>query len=185
MGYVSQENIRIFPSSSRGVNSGHFGDNFVTEYNLSSIVNKLLDPNINGFLITTDIKADPVEFNIGGYFVSVGGGWQKIVDASNNESSDDSFTPSTFVTFEKGNDNTSTYIYAVIKVNTTPDVSYSYISGEDGGSSTSGGDDGVIRLPIMQVIGAGTTAGASDCIPNTGAKLMLTNFICKVDDGVL
>lgn len=183
MGYVSQENIRIFPSSSRGVNSGHFGDNFVTEYNLSSIVNKLLDPKISGFLITTDIKANPVEFNIGGYFVSVSGGWQVIVDAANGNSSGESITPSTFVTFEKDNADTPTRIDAVIKVNTTPDVSYSYISGEDGGNSTSGEDDSVIRLPIMQVIGTGTQASASDCIPNTDAKLMFTNF--KVDDGVL
>lgn len=82
-------NIRIFPSSGRSVQSSHYTDNFVTEYNLSSVVNKLLlqgyasndapatvtygggSVPVNGFLISTDPGDEDVEFNINGYFISV------------------------------------------------------------------------------------------------------------------
>ena len=81
--------IRIFPSSNRSSNSGHYTDNFVTEYNLSSIVNKLLlqgynkngtptsivyngvSVPINGFIISDNPTATTIDFNINGYFINV------------------------------------------------------------------------------------------------------------------
>lgn len=72
MGYIASNNIRIFPSSERTGDKA--GTNWLTEYNLSSIVNKLL--GTKGFVITPDDDSPIsegkaiVEFNIGGYYVS-------------------------------------------------------------------------------------------------------------------
>ena len=108
MSYVNSSNIRIFPSSNRGVNSGHFGNNFATEYNLSSIVNKLLSPYIggeSGFLISPSLDGtlseDPAEFNIGGYFIEVSS-WSTVIAAAlanPNNSADTGVGQSSFVTF--------------------------------------------------------------------------------------
>lgn len=108
MSYVNSNNIRIFPSSNRGVNSGHFGNNFATEYNLSSIVNKLLSPYIggeSGFLISHSLDgtlpAGSAEFNIGGYFIEVGS-WSDVIAAAlanPNNSTDTEVVQSSFVTF--------------------------------------------------------------------------------------
>lgn len=87
MNTLPSSNVRIFPASNRSTESQQFGTNFVTEYNLSSIINKLMynvetnntiDINnitytIRGFLISNNISDNPFEFNIGGYFVSISG----------------------------------------------------------------------------------------------------------------
>ena len=98
MNFISKGNIRIFPSSNRGVDSGQFGNNFATEYNLSSIVNKLLSQYIggkNGFLIssypedddelTEDNKKKPAEFNIAGYFIEVSS-WKDLIEVATSDS---------------------------------------------------------------------------------------------------
>ena len=85
--------IRIFPSSNRDVNTDRYGDNFVTEYNLSSLINKLIDTSAQGFVISTSTKklatdttyTAPAEFNIAGYFIHVDE-WETIInpDKRNN-----------------------------------------------------------------------------------------------------
>ena len=117
MSFIDKGNIRIFPSSNRGVDSGQFGNNFATEYNLSSIVNKLLSQYIggkNGFLISSypedddvvikklppDLSeesadvgphgAQPAEFNIAGYFIEVSSWKDLVIVASQNTSEPES-----------------------------------------------------------------------------------------------
>lgn len=111
MSNIKSNSIRIFPSSNRGVNTSKFGNNFVTEYNLSSIVNKLLAPGVDGFLISTKTEDEGseeysgvAEFNIGGYFVSVSS-WYDIIQAATSSSEVDTNDDyQNFVTFSKVSD---------------------------------------------------------------------------------
>ena len=90
---IPSNSLRIFPISHRSPEANCYTDNFITEYNLSSLINRLLLRNysangtptevtlngekvkINGFVISDEIPAAGTqgnfEFNINGYFVSV------------------------------------------------------------------------------------------------------------------
>ena len=168
---VLSNEIRIFPSSKRATTSGHYGDNFVTEYNLSSIINKLLyqtgasTNSKNGFLITTNINSenpneDNIEFNIGGYFIEVES-WQDVIDAALETDSSSSTSYQNFVTFSS--DSTGIYAEITIEENTgEQDLSYSRLAGSDGVSPSAkrtlsaGTEDGAVtaknfKLKLLDV----------------------------------
>lgn len=188
MANVESNSIRIFPSTDRGSNTNAYLDNFVTEYNLSSIVNKLLKSSgvsantERGFLITTDsISADDtIEFNIAGYFIST--------------------TPSAIINSLNGGADTNTYenfvrfsvngirvIAEISIINNNATYQYSQIGGQDGVSlsdSESGltGDSVTIyTLPIFYVSGSeGSYEYVALC---EESKLRFTNI--NIDDGIL
>lgn len=187
------DSIRIFPSSNRSSNSGHYTDNFVTEYNLSSIINKLLlqgydrngaptslnfgeDPNnytanVNGFVISDSFSEDAdFDFNINGYFISVRG-----ADIINTAGTDKG---QSFVWFDTDVD--KKYICACIQINTSADEKGLYrLEGKEGESGTSfslTSKGNIIALPLL--INSG---GTYSVVPTS--KLRLTNF--AIDDGEL
>ena len=64
--YVSSENIQIFPIANRGAKDPL--GRLTTEYNLTSILNKLLD--VNGFVISWDNNSKNIVFNLHGYLIT-------------------------------------------------------------------------------------------------------------------
>ena len=182
---VLSNEIRIFPSSKRATTSGHYGDNFVTEYNLSSIINKMLyqtgasTNSQNGFLITTNINSenpneDNIEFNIGGYFVTAPIG--AIINAINNDSSGGDTAYQDFVTFSVSDNVVNASINIVDGANS--EEAYSYMGGSDGVSASETTPYGTtITLPIMRVTGSPYEFNGL----YTESKLRLTNF--AIDDG--
>ena len=130
---ILSNKIRIFPSSSREASTNQFGTNFVTEYNLSSIVNKLISPGTSGFLISTTISSGlsntRAEFNIGGYFVEVDS-WQEVIDAALGTGSSNETNYQNFVTFSS--DGKNVYAEAELEIgDEEEDVSYSRMIGSD------------------------------------------------------
>lgn len=184
---VLSSDIRIFPSSRRTDGSGHYGDNFVTEYNLSSIINKLLcqtgaSTNYqNGFLITTNINSanpdgDNIEFNIGGYFVTVPIG--AIINAINNVESGGDTDYQNFVTFNVADNIVSASINIIGEANS--EEAYRYMGGKDGASASEATPPGTpVSLNIMRVTGSPYKFNGL----YTESKLCLTNF--AIDDGTL
>ena len=74
MGNILSNNIRVFPTTQR--ENVDPSAKFTTEYNLTSLLNKLLDRK--AFVITSDDYfkcinkiVDSLEFNIMGYFFSI------------------------------------------------------------------------------------------------------------------
>ena len=205
MSQIQSNNIRIFPSSGRATTTQRYGDNFVTEYNLSSIVNKLLAPysqnNNKGFVITTDPNASgPFEFNINGYFVSVSGSGtgpnktvrDAITDIVNMaESSVNTATTANeqnFVTFVKSGDNK--VISAVIHPY-NPSIDSNAISFESpyvklagwdyvSGASAPTMPEETSTLAILEDIGSG---GTSNWQPCANVKLRFANI--NINDGEL
>lgn len=185
---VLSSDIRIFPSSKRATTSGHYGDNFVTEYNLSSIINKLLyqtgasTNSQKGFLITTNPNDDNIEFNIGGYFVTAPK--SAIINAVNNNSSGGDTDYQNFVTFSVADNVVSASINIIDGA--TSEEAYRYMSGSDGVSASAipevtASKVTTITLPIMRVTGTSTSYSFSGLY--TESKLRLTNF--AIDDGTL
>ena len=180
MSNVESNQIRIFPSSNR--TAGNNGTNFLTEYNLSSIVNKLLMPyngaSSNGFLITTDINDDYIEFNIGGYFVNVAK--SAIVNAINNSSGETNIYQN-FVSFNVSDN----IVNATIRVNPSTqstDPSYIYMLGSDNVTSDATIEEGnEISLPILNVTGEANNYQITSLYSNS--KLRLVNL--AIDNGTL
>lgn len=186
---VLSNEIRIFPSSKRATTSGHYGDNFVTEYNLSSIINKLLyqtgasTNSQNGFLITTNPNDDNIEFNIGGYFVTTPK--SAIINAINNNSSGGGDTAyQNFVTFSVADNVVSASINIIDGAD--EEEAYRYMVGSDEVSASAipevtASEVTTITLPIMRVTGTSPSYSFSGLY--TESKLRLTNF--AIDDGTL
>ena len=174
-----------------------FGTNFVTEYNLSSIVNKLLPSSKNGFIIT-DVEAypdtsAPFEFNIGGYYVSTT--IDDILEALNNASEvvGGSDYYQNFVTFNVDDNYTVKAQIAVTKsvggasgAESTPiEESYYYLDGRDyndnSEAQTSGSTVDEVILPLFTVFGsAGSYTFDSFCMKS---RLRFTNLV--IDGGVI
>ena len=193
MSNIESNKIRIFPSTSRGADIPAYGDNFVTEYNLSSIVNKLLRDSgttamtESGFLITTsnDISSNVsdtvLEFNIGGYFVTT-----TIGDVLNSLNTDSSGSVGTsyenFVRFSI----ISSKVYAQATQYGAEDnsnVAYWKLQGEDGvgisDSPSTSSSAITYSLPIFNVSGtSGSYAYVSLC---DESKLRFNNI--NIDDG--
>lgn len=74
MAYISSDDVTVFPSSRR---PGYPLSKYSTEYNLTSIVNRLIDTDndegAKGFVITDSITngTNEIEFNIKGYYFKV------------------------------------------------------------------------------------------------------------------
>lgn len=105
MSYISGNKLHIFPSSGRTANSGE--DNWLSEYNLSSIVNQFIDGGRkSSFVISRTTGAGkPIEFNIAGYYIRVDDAQDIVTYAgdSNFSAAEGSIDgASSFVTFAKG-----------------------------------------------------------------------------------
>ena len=110
MAYINGNQLNIFPVSNRTAKPY---DNWLTEFNLSSIINQLVG-NQDGFVITETVSADaPIEFNIGGYYFKVSS-VSLIKEAVDNKNS----IGSSFVTFEKDENG---YYTASIKISKNTD----------------------------------------------------------------
>lgn len=189
------DSIKIFPSSNRATNSGHYIDNFVTEYNLSSIVNKLLlqgyDKNdtptsvtynrvsvpINGFIISDNPTADNIDFNINGYFVNVSR--TAILNAVGATAQPSNSGYQDFIWFATIDNR----VYALAKfINSEgAEEGLKHLEGVDGSTDSTLTDktvtinDDVVALPLYETTACNNFVSTS--------KLRLTNF--AVDDGDL
>lgn len=174
---VLSNSIRIFPSSGRSSDTNRYGDNFVTEYNLSSIVNKLLQPGLSGFIISDSTGSDydgVAEFNIQGYFISVDS-WNNIINAATGATTGgDNYQ--NFVTFSLNGTN---QIVATIRINSAGELSYNNLVGSDGVSADSSNSDGTpYTLSLLR-----RNSPGSSWYLDQSSKLRLTNF--AIDDGML
>lgn len=119
MAYINGSNLRIFPASNRSA-VDQSNNNWLTEFNLSSIVNQLVaGTNIKGFVITEGVapsgilpkgaRADneiivkegvnqSLEFNIAGYYFQVAN-IDDLVKILNGTKS--AATPTSYLTFTK------------------------------------------------------------------------------------
>ena len=189
MANVESNSIRIFPSTDRGSNTNAYLDNFVTEYNLSSIVNKLLKSSgvsantERGFLITTDSigSSGIIEFNIAGYFVST---TPEAILKGLNGATPETGAETAYENFVRFSVDDNKVIAEISIITNDGNYQYSQIGGQDGVAiDTSIGDDSVTTytLPIFNVSGEqGTYAYTSLCAES---KLRFTNI--NIDDGEL
>lgn len=182
--------IRIFPSSNRDVSTDRYGDNFVTEYNLSSLINKLIDTSTQGFVISTSMKKSATdatytaaaEFNIAGYFIHVDE-WETIINATERKELNKS---QTFVNFKEVSESNSTYIVAQIIIDKpviidkpeTASEAYWRLEGQDNTDSSTAtfpeNPQNPITLKLLLKVG-------NDWIINPDAKLKFSNI--NIDDG--
>lgn len=176
--------IRIFPSSNRDVTTDRYGDNFVTEYNLSSLINKLIDTSAQGFVISTSTKklatdttyTAPAEFNIAGYFIHVDE-WETIINPDKRNNLNNS---QTFVNFKDIVEGNNTYIAARLIIDKSEGASEAYwkLRGQDNtGSSTSTfpeSSTNMLTLKLLLKVG-------DNWIINPDAKLKFSNI--NIDDG--
>lgn len=180
--------IRIFPSSNRDVSTDRYGDNFVTEYNLSSLINKLIDASSSGFVISTTTGTNytaAAEFNIAGYFIHVDQ-WNTIIDSTEREKLNKS---QTFVNFTDVIDGNSIYIAARIDIDKpevapgkAPQEAYWKLGGQDNIGSTivSFPDDSQNLITLKLLLNVGTKENPNWII-NPDAKLKFSNI--SIDDG--
>lgn len=184
--------IRIFPSSNRDVTTDRYGDNFVTEYNLSSLINKLIDTSAQGFVISTSTKklatdepyTAPAEFNIAGYFIHVDK-WKTIIDAANEGDKGNNLnTSQTFVNFLKVTEGNNTYIAARIIIDKPEGASEAYwkLRGQDNtdNSTSTFIEDPTNMLTLKLLLNVGNEENPNWII-NPDAKLKFSNI--SIDDG--
>lgn len=184
--------IRIFPSSNRDVTTDRYGDNFVTEYNLSSLINKLIDTSAQGFVISTSTKklatdepyTAPAEFNIAGYFIHVDK-WKTIIDAANEGDKGNNLnTSQTFVNFLKVTEGNNTYIAARIIIDKPEGASEAYwkLGGQDStdNSTSTFSEDPTNMLTLKLLLNVGNEENPNWII-NPDAKLKFSNI--SIDDG--
>lgn len=186
--FLYNNKIRIFPSSNRDVNTDRYGDNFVTEYNLSSLINKLIDTSAQGFVISTSMKelaADtthtaPAEFNIAGYFIHVDE-WETIINPDKRDKLNNS---QTFVNFKDIVEGNSTYIAARVNIDKPEGASEAYwrLSGQDNTDSSTSTflEDLTNMLTLKLLLNVGNEENPNWII-NPDAKLKFSNI--SIDDG--
>lgn len=186
--FLYNNKIRIFPSSNRDVNTDRYGDNFVTEYNLSSLINKLIDTSVQGFVISTSTKklaADtthtaPAEFNIAGYFIHVDE-WETIINPDKRKNLNNS---QTFVNFKDVVEGNSTYIAARVNIDKPEGASEAYwrLSGQDNTDSSTSTflEDPTNMLTLKLLLNVGNEENPNWII-NPDAKLKFSNI--SIDDG--
>lgn len=180
--------IRIFPSSNRDVKTDRYGDNFVTEYNLSSLINKLIDTGAQGFVISTSTKklatdtthTAPAEFNIAGYFIHVDE-WETIINPDKRNKLNNS---QTFVNFKDIVEGNSTYIAARVNIDKPEGASEAYwrLSGQDNTDSSTSTflEDSTNMLTLKLLLNVGNEENPNWII-NPDAKLKFSNI--SIDDG--
>lgn len=180
--------IRIFPSSNRDVKTDRYGDNFVTEYNLSSLINKLIDTGAQGFVISTSTKklatdtthTAPAEFNIAGYFIHVDE-WETIINPDKRNKLNNS---QTFVNFKDIVEGNSTYIAARVNIDKPEGASEAYwrLSGQDNTDSSTSTflEDSTNMLTLKLLLNVGNEKNPNWII-NPDAKLKFSNI--SIDDG--
>lgn len=136
MAYINGDQLNIFPVSNR---TAQPYDNWLTEFNLSSIINQLVG-NQNGFVITEEVRAnDPIEFNIGGYYFRVAQA-SLIRNAADGNSNGNSNKNSSFVDFKKEDG----YYKATITV--SKDASNPTLMGSDKSNTQSDGNNLTLNL---------------------------------------
>lgn len=141
MAYIDGKNLRIFPATIRSA-SDRAQDNWLTEFNLSSIINQLVGGNSKGFVITeSPADGSPFEFNIGGYYFKVSD-IKNIKDCVNSETKTDE--PSSFISFNTEEDSGTTYYTAKIIISS--DTSSPILLGSDGGEIPESGNELTLRL---------------------------------------
>lgn len=186
--FLYNNKIRIFPSSNRDVNTDRYGDNFVTEYNLSSLINKLIDTSAQGFVISTSTKklatdtthTAPAEFNIAGYFIHVDE-WETIINPDKRKNLNNS---QTFVNFKDVVEGNSTYIAARVNIDKPEGASEAYwrLSGQDNTDSSTSTflEDPTNMLTLKLLLNVGNEENPNWII-NPDAKLKFSNI--SIDDG--
>ena len=167
MAYINGSDLRIFPASNRSAEN-QSNNNWLTEFNLSSIVNQLIaGTDIQGFVITEGtsssgilpkgVRADneisiedginqSLEFNIAGYYFQVASinNLVKIVDGGNGAAAT---KPTSYLTFAKRSvtDSDPDYskddvVYSATACLST-DAQYKVLLGNDEGDDIQEGSD--------------------------------------------
>ena len=155
-------NYRVFPSSDETD-----GTAFTTEYNLSSIISKLLGNSSNGFVIT-DIynpSEGKLEFNIKGYYFELSN-VEAIISGETVKAGPLSFTIT---------DTTLTATIIIMKNEGTPSYSY-LLNPENPATSNDTGTQENISLVLLNKIGDNWV------IPYT-SRLQFSHI--HIDDGEL
>lgn len=167
MAYIDGSNLRIFPASNRSAD-GQQNNNWLTEFNLSSIVNQLVTgTDIQGFVITEGVTPSGIlpkgarvdnkitindevnqslEFNIAGYYFQVASisNLVKIVDGG------EATKPTSYLAFTKRlieSTSDSDYSEGDIVYSATAylstDAQYKVLLGNDEGGAIQEGGDGI------------------------------------------
>lgn len=131
MAYIANKKLRIFPISQR---TARTQDNWISEYNLSSVVNQFIDPSTQGFVISQSTGKDKsLEFNIKGYYFRVDNARDIVAAVDGTSRETDSSSATTFVTFGK-NDNG----YYTANIYLDEEGSSPILLGDDIGTITAG-----------------------------------------------
>ena len=174
--FTGHNNFRIFPNSQTEAGDG---TEFVTEYNISSIVNKLIEED--GFVISSSFPADNgvFQFNIQGYYIEVKNDvltsiLNELWNRRNNESEDERriATPFGYFKIEKVS-STDFKIYAELRIYPDGQGQESYNSIYKHNTS----DDANVKITPFWILR--TSSGTSWKIPS------VSRVKFHIDDGEL
>lgn len=192
MANVESNSIRIFPSTDRGSNTNAYLDNFVTEYNLSSIVNKLLKSSgvsantERGFLITTSLSypTQVLEFNIAGYFITT---TPEAILNGLNGTTPETGAETAYENFVRFSVRSNKVVAEISIMTNVGNYQYSQIGGQDG-VNINDSDSGLGgTAPITYTLPIFNVSGTSGSYEYDGlceeSKLRFNNI--NIDDGVL
>lgn len=103
MAFINKNNIHVFPVTNK---PSEKQSRLTTEYNITNIVNRLLDTK--SFVITSEVTSgeSALEFNIQGYYVKV----DKISDLGTPTTASDCYATITIISKTLTDDNTQTFI---------------------------------------------------------------------------
>lgn len=167
--FIQDENIRIFPTIDRTTTDNFTsGTNWLTQYNICSIVNKLC--GVNGFIISEQLPADditPYEFNIQGFIISLKG-FKTILNTYAN----------------------SNHIYAKLKLDTSTSShisDYKLLESDSIESNQFGGlelTDSISTSDGYTYLHIASKSSDSWVIPED-SKIKFKTDVLRIDDGVL
>lgn len=84
MAYLESINVEVFPIAKE--RNPNFGSRLFTEHNVSNLIRQLMNPNSNGFIISSSQDNDKnwtIEFNLLGYYFKIKGINTKLINSIN------------------------------------------------------------------------------------------------------
>lgn len=84
MAYLESANVEVFPIAKE--RNPNFGSRLFTEHNVSNLIRQLMNPNSNGFIISSsqDEKGNwTIEFNLLGYYFKIKGINTELINSIN------------------------------------------------------------------------------------------------------
>lgn len=84
MAYLKSEDVEVFPIAKE--RNPNFGSRLFTEHNVSNLIRQLMNPNSNGFIISSSQDNDKnwtIEFNLLGYYFKIKGINTELINSAN------------------------------------------------------------------------------------------------------